>query len=88
MTVAFWLFAGGAVGLLNALTLRWAVDRLQPAASRYVVFWVTGSALLRWGLAAGVLIAALQHGIVPTLLAFVGLWLARWSVICKRQALE
>jgi len=80
MTVAFWLFAGGAVGVLNALTLRWAVGRLRPAASRHVVLWVAGSALLRWGLVAGVLIAALQRGIVPGLLAFVGLWLARWSI--------
>jgi hypothetical protein len=88
MTLAFWLFAGGAVGVLNALTIRWAVGRLRPAASRHVVLWVTGTAWLRWGLAAGVLVAALQRGIVPGLLAFVGLWLARWSVMYKCQALE
>ena len=86
MTFVFWLFAGGAVGVLNALTLRWAVGRLHPAASRHVVLWVTGSAWLRWGLAAGVLIAALQYGIMPALLAFVGLWLARWSVVCNLSA--
>jgi hypothetical protein len=38
--------------------------------------------MLRWGLAAGLLITALQRGIVPGLLAFAGLWLARWGMAC------
>ena len=81
--VVLWLFAGGAVGALNGLTLWWTVARLQPSARGHGVAWVLGSTLLRWGLAAGLLIAALQYGILPALLAFAGLWLARWGTICS-----
>jgi hypothetical protein len=38
--------------------------------------------MLRWGFAASLLITALQRGIVPGLLAFAGLWLARWGLVC------
>jgi hypothetical protein len=37
--------------------------------------------VLRWTTTGGVLIAALQRGIVPGLLAFAGLWLARWGMV-------
>ena len=80
--VVLWLFAGGAVGALSGLTLWRTVARLQPSAPGHAVAWVLGSTLLRWGLAAGLLIAALQHGILPGLLAFAGLWLARWGMVC------
>ncbi len=81
--VVLWLFAGGAVGALNGLALWWTVASLQPSAPGHAVAWVLGSTLLRWGLAAGLLIAALQYGILPALLAFAGLWLARWGTICS-----
>jgi hypothetical protein len=77
-----WLFAGGAVGVLNALVLRWTVDRLRPGASPRIAVYVLGCAVLRLGLAISLLIAALQRGIAPALLAIVGLWLARWGTIC------
>ena len=76
-----WLFAGGLVGLLSAVSLRWTVARLHPGASWRAVILTAGGALLRWCLAAGLLIAALQRGIAPTLLAFAGLWLTRWSTV-------
>jgi len=81
--VVSWLLTGGAIGVLNVLSLRWVVARLRPGAPRHAVAWVLGSALLRWGLAAGLLIAALQRGVVPGLMAFAGLWLARWGTICS-----
>jgi hypothetical protein len=79
--VALWMLAGGAVGTLNGLTAKWAVARLCPTAPGRAVSWTVTGAILRWGLAAGLLIAALQRGIVPTLLAFAGLWLARWGIV-------
>jgi len=81
--VTLWLFAGLAVGALNGLTLWSSVARLRPDVPGRAVAWILGSALLRWGLTGGLLIAALQHGVVPGLLAFVGLWLARWGIVCK-----
>ena len=54
--VVLWLFAGGAVGALSGLTLWRTVARLQPSAPGHAVAWVLGGTLLRWGLAAGLLI--------------------------------
>jgi hypothetical protein len=82
MRLTSWLFTGGAVGVLNGLTLWWTVARLRPGAPRHAVAWALGGTMLRWGLAAGLLITALQRGIVPGLLAFAGLWLARWGMAC------
>ena len=82
MTSASWLFAGAATGVLNGLTLWWTVARLQPDAPRRALAWALGGAMLRWGLAVGLLITALQRGIVPGLVAFAGLWLTRWGMAC------
>lgn len=82
MTFASWLCTGGAVGVLSALTLWWTVSRFRPGAPRRALAWVLGGLMLRWGLAASLLITALQRGIVPGLLAFAGLWLARWGLVC------
>ena len=83
MMITLWLFAGGAVGALNGLTLWWMVGCLRPDVPRSAVAWVLAGALLRWGLAVGLLVAALQRGILPALLAFTGLWLSRWGTICS-----
>ena len=81
MTLVWWLFIGGATGVLNGLSLSWTVARLQPDASSDAAVLTMGGAMLRWVLTAGLLIAALQHGIVTGLLAFVGLLLARWGMV-------
>ncbi len=81
--ITLWLFAGGAVGTLNALTLWSSVARLRSDVSGRAVAWMLAGVLLRLGLAAGLLSAALQRGVVPGLLAFAGLWLARWGMVCK-----
>jgi len=83
MTFVLWLFTGGSIGVLNGLSLRWTVARLRPDTPRQAVAWTLGGGMLRWGLAAGLLVAALQRGILPALLAFAGLWLARWGTICS-----
>ena len=79
--IALWLFAGLAVGALNGLTLRNSVARLRPNVSGHTVAWILGGAILRLGLAAGLLVVALQRGILPGILAFAGLWLARWGTV-------
>ena len=82
MTFGSWLFIGGTVGVWNGLTLWWTVIRMRPGAPRRAVAWAFWGAMLRLSLAAGLLIAALQQGIVPALLVFSGLWLARWAMAC------
>ena len=81
--LALWLLAGGAVGTLNGLTVSWAVARLRPTEPGRAVFFTVGGAMLRWSISAGLLIGALQRGIVPALLAFAGLWLARWCTVYR-----
>jgi hypothetical protein len=80
--IALWLLAGSAVGVLNGLTLLWTVARLRPEAALGALTGVAMGALVRLALVAALLVAALQRGIVPGLLAFAGLWLSRWSVLC------
>jgi len=81
MTFALWLFAGGSIGVLNGLSRRWTVARLRPDVPGQAVVWALGGAMLRWSLAAGLLVTALQRGVVPGLLAFAGLWLTRWGIV-------
>ncbi len=76
-----WFVIGIIIGTLNGLTLRWTVGRLRPETSLAGAPLVALGFLLRMGLATTLLILASQHGIVPALLAFIGLWLARWIVI-------
>jgi hypothetical protein len=80
MILSWWL-AGLAVGAFNGWTAWLTTDRLQPGASRLIVAWVLGGMLLRWTLAGWLLAAGLQRGAVPGLLAFFGLWLARWGTV-------
>jgi hypothetical protein len=76
-----WLLLGTALGGLNAWTQRWTVARLRPSAPRCALTWALGGAVLRWGLVAGLLGAALQRELGAALLVCGGLALARWSSI-------
>jgi hypothetical protein len=76
-----WLLAGLTIGTLNGLTLRWTVNRLRPDAALTSVPLVVLGFLMRLGFAAGLLVIALQRDIGLGLLAFAGLWLARWVTI-------
>lgn len=76
-----WLFAGLILGTLSGLALRWTIGRLRPDTSLASAPLVALGFLLRLALSAGLLTIALQRGVAPGLLAFVGLWLARWITI-------
>ena len=82
MTLASWLFTGGAIGVLHGLTLWWTVGRLRPGVPSSAVILTMGGIMLRWSLTAGLLVATLQHGILPCLLTFTGLLVARWGIVC------
>ena len=79
--VALWLCAGGITGVLSGLSLRWTVGFLRPGATGRAVILTMAGAILRWVLTASLLIAALQRGAAAALLAFFGLWLARWGIV-------
>ena len=72
MTLGSWLFIGGAIGMLNGLSLRWTAARLRPDAPSSAAVLTMGGAMLRWVLTAGLLIAALRHSMASGLLAFGG----------------
>jgi hypothetical protein len=76
-----WLFAGLIIGMLNSLMLRWTVDRLRSGPLALGVPLVAAGFVLRLGGAAALLVLASRQGLAPGLLAFAGLWLARWIVI-------
>lgn len=81
MDVLF-LLGGSAIGTLCGLTIGWTVARIGTTTPSYAVFWTVTGATVRWGLAAGLLLWALQRGLTPALLAFAGLWLGRWGIVC------
>jgi hypothetical protein len=76
---ALWLLAGGLIGMVNGLTQWWTVSRLRPKMDLGPLTLVWGGLILRLGLVAALLILGLRQGIMPGLLAFAGLWLARWG---------
>lgn len=78
-----WLVAGALVGWVSILTQVWIVARLCPRTPRQGLWLLIGGMLLRWLLIAGLLSVALRQGIVTGLLAFAGLWLARWLGILR-----
>jgi hypothetical protein len=76
-----WPFAGGFVGMVNALS-RWkTVSCLSTEMVTRSLVLVVGGMLLRLGLVAGLLTAGLKRGIIPGLLAFAGLWITRWTIV-------
>ena len=76
---ALWLLAGGIVGTANALTRWWTVSHLRTGMRLSPVSLVWGGFFLRLALVTGLLSLGLSRGILPGLLAFAGLWLARWT---------
>ena len=76
-----WLSSGILIGIAGGLTLRWTVHRLHPDTSPIGVPLVAAGALLRLGLATALLVVAALQGMASGLLAFAGLWLARWMFI-------
>lgn len=72
-----WFALGALWGVLGTLALRWSVARVQPESPGRALPLVVGGSLLRLGLVALLLLAALRQGIVPALLLLVGMLLTR-----------
>lgn len=79
--MALWLAAGALVGVLNAFNRWWTVARTHHDREDRAVSMVLGGMMVRLLVVAALLIAALRVGIVPGLLAFGGMWLARWGAL-------
>ena len=86
--IALWLLAGGLVGIANGLTRWWTVSRLRREMRLSPLALVWGVLILRLALVAALLILGLRRGIIPGLLAFAGLWLARWGTVIWSGALR
>ncbi|MGD8245346.1 MAG: hypothetical protein PVG25_06775 [Anaerolineae bacterium] len=83
---ALWLVAGSLVGLVNDLMRQWTVSRLGRAMPAGALALLWSGLLLRLVLVTALLVLGLEHGIGPGLLAFVGLWLARWATAIRHAA--
>ena len=83
MSALAWLGIGIVVGAINGLTLLGTAAALDPGAMVRTAAVVLGGFLLRLGLSGGLLAVALKQGIVPGLLAFAGLTVARWMWVIK-----
>lgn len=77
--IALWLLAGGLIGMVNGLTRWWTVTHLRQEMRLRPLALVWGGLILRLALVAALLIVGLRGGIIPGLLAFAGLWFARWG---------
>ena len=78
---ALWLLAGGIIGTANGLSRWWTVSRLRSGMRVSPVSLVWGGFMLRLALVTGLLSLGLSRGALPGLLAFAGLWLARWATV-------
>jgi hypothetical protein len=79
--MALWPVLGSLVGLANGLTRWWTVSRLGHQMPRRALALVWGGLILRLALVTALLIPGLRRSIVSGLLAFAGLWLARWATV-------
>ncbi|MBN1136953.1 MAG: hypothetical protein JXM73_10220 [Anaerolineae bacterium] len=76
-----WLALGALVGGIHGWTQRWTVARLQPDAIRLSLALVLAGAVVRWLLAAGLLLTALLQGIGAAVVALAGMMVARWALV-------
>jgi hypothetical protein len=80
MTVV-WLALGALVGGVHGWTQQWTVARLHPGAAASGMAWVLAGAVVRWLLAAGLLLMAVLQGIGPALMALAGMIAVRWGLV-------
>lgn len=76
-----WLILGIVVGTLSGIMQWWSVSRLAPNATVMTANGIVLGAFARWTVVAVLFIAALRMGAVPALLAFAGLFVAKWLII-------
>ncbi len=82
-----WILLGLGVGLLNALLAVRTVAKLRPEMPYSVWMVVLRGWGARFGLAAAVLLVAVQQSVRAAIFVFLGLWLARW-VLVRRAVSE
>ena len=78
--IFLWFMAGILTGIFSGLTQQWTVNQLHVNSTKKVTLLLIGGFFVRIALAGIVLFAAVQQGIIPALLAFAGLWFARWGL--------
>ena len=78
-----WLALGLLAGGLNGWTQHWTVMRRRPEAAGRAIVWTLAGAVLRWLLAAALLLVAVQQSAVAGLLVVAGMMIARWALILR-----
>jgi hypothetical protein len=78
---AGWLILGALIGGLHGWTQYWTVARLQPGSARLGLASVLAGALLRWLLAAGLLLVAVLEELAAGLLVLAGMTAVRWTLV-------
>lgn len=75
--MVLWVIPGAVLGILSTLSQWWTVAHLHPNAPLQSVTGIIGGTIIRLVLTGGLLVVALQQGVVAGLAAFAGWWLAR-----------
>jgi hypothetical protein len=86
--ITAWLLAGSLVGMMNGLARWWTVSHLRYQTRRSALALVWGGFILRQAAVAALLTLGLKRGIIPGLLAFAGMCLARWGSVIWFGALR
>jgi len=77
-----WLMLGWLVGWLSIAFQVWSVNRVGARSSAAgALMWLLGGMVLRLGGIVVLFGLALQRGFTIGLMAFGGLWLARWIAL-------
>jgi len=78
--IALWFLAGAVCGIASGLSQQWTVARLGGDSSKKAGALLIGGFIIRLALAGLVLYLAVQQSVAAVLLAFAGLWIARWGL--------
>lgn len=76
-----WFLAGMVTGCASAATQWWTARFIQRKSPHPVMVLVLGGSVLRWLVAAVVLVVALRQGVGAGLAALVGMMLPRWGLV-------
>jgi hypothetical protein len=76
--VVLWFVLGAGVEVLNTLTRKWSVERLQ---SRAGAVWIVGGVVLRTAGTAVLLMLAFRHSAASGMAGLVGYLICRWVMI-------
>ena len=76
--VVLWFLAGAGIEVLNTLTRKWSVERVQ---SRGSATWIVGGVVLRTVGTAVLLMLAFRHSVASGVAGLVGYLICRWVMI-------